>query len=191
MKLKILNRDKRKINVFLYTTVFIKKCVIYVLKGNAVVYLENSLIWWQIKLFPEKKKDFVTCAIVRTVFKIWLATSRSHKLLPLTVNYFVDSRIQVDKLDVCFGWLVSSFIAMILKSAGLLTRRFLFSTSTAKMSSNAKKLQGQVAIVTASTDGYYWKRLIINYYYKILIVILNSLGLDWLSLSDLLPMERK
>ena len=101
MKLKILNRDKRKINVFLYTTVFIKKCVIYVLKGNAVVYLENSLIWWQIKLFPEKKKDFVTCAIVRTVFKIWLATSRSHKLLPLTVNYFVDSRIQVDKLDVC------------------------------------------------------------------------------------------
>ena len=25
----------------------------------------------------------------------------------------------------------------------------------------------------------------------ILIVILNSLGLDWLSLSDLLPMERK
>ncbi|XP_057370050.1 dehydrogenase/reductase SDR family member 4-like [Daphnia carinata] len=42
---------------------------------------------------------------------------------------------------------------MILKTAGILSRRFLFTTATTKMSSTAKKLDGRIAIVTASTDG--------------------------------------
>ena len=43
---------------------------------------------------------------------------------------------------------------MIFKSAGLLlTRPFLLTLNIAKMST--KKLEGKVAVVTASTDGYY------------------------------------
>ena len=44
---------------------------------------------------------------------------------------------------------------MLLKSAGLLTRPLLVNAiNSARMSSAVRKLDGRVAIVTASTDGY-------------------------------------
>ena len=44
---------------------------------------------------------------------------------------------------------------MLFKSAGLLTRPLLVNAiNSARMSSAVRKLEGRVAIVTASTDGY-------------------------------------
>ncbi|KAK4020280.1 hypothetical protein OUZ56_002272 [Daphnia magna] len=121
-------------------------------RGVFIVRGENVALLGEIDLEKEERIPLTQVGVEDILEAQRLEQEEKQAKEKASVLQLAQIKLAYIKIEVLSSLLLPD-IVMILKTAGILSRRFLFTTAATKMSSTAKKLDGRIAIVTASTEG--------------------------------------